>query len=132
MLGERIKACRKHLKINQIELADMLNVSQAAITAWEREARKPDVDMVSKIADVFGVSTDYLLGRTDSPLHEHKKADGSVVLSTKKDLPEQLPEEPTMRIDFGAIDDLPRDRKQLEELVSSMIRKALEDQNTGQ
>ncbi len=66
MLGERIKSCRKRMKISQIKLAEYLSVSQAAITAWEREQRKPDVDMILKMADFFDVSTDYLLGREPS------------------------------------------------------------------
>ncbi len=63
MLGDRIKACRKQKKISQMDLADMLNVSQAAITSWERGVRKPDVDTVAKMADIFCVTTDYLIGR---------------------------------------------------------------------
>ena len=63
VLGDRIKLCRKKMKLTQIELAEMLNVSQGSVTSWETEVRKPDIEMISKLADVFGVTTDYLLGR---------------------------------------------------------------------
>ena len=63
MLGNRIKLCRKKINMTQIELAEKLNVSQGSVTSWETETRKPDIDMVSRMADLFGVTTDYLLGR---------------------------------------------------------------------
>ena len=63
MFAKRLKELRKGKKISQIRLAEMLGVSQATITFWETGKRDPDVSMLMKIADIFGVSTDYLLGR---------------------------------------------------------------------
>lgn len=64
MFAKRLKELRKGKKLNQIKLAEMLGVSQATITFWETGKRDPDVAMLMKIADIFEVSTDYLLGRT--------------------------------------------------------------------
>lgn len=64
MFADKLKQLRKSHKINQVKLAEILGTSQATITFWETGKRVPDVEMLCKIADYFGVTTDYLLGRT--------------------------------------------------------------------
>ena len=61
--GEKINNLRKSLKISQSELAKLLNVHQTAISQWETERTYPDNDTLLKLADIFNVSTDYLLGK---------------------------------------------------------------------
>ena len=48
-------------------MASVLNVSQSAVGNWEAGAREPDYTILSRIADYFNVTVDYLLGRTDDP-----------------------------------------------------------------
>ncbi|MEH7122076.1 helix-turn-helix transcriptional regulator [Bacillus sp. JJ1773] len=67
MLGERIKKLRKERKITQEELGKKINVTKVSISGYENGIRNPDTDTLKKIADFFGVTTDYLLGRTDNP-----------------------------------------------------------------
>jgi transcriptional regulator with XRE-family HTH domain len=42
-------------------------VSPKTVGTWEREDRKPPLDQLNKMADLFDVTTDYLLGRSDNP-----------------------------------------------------------------
>lgn len=65
VLGERIKKLRKQRKITQEELGKKVNVTKVSISGYENGNRTPDTETLQKIADYFGVSTDYLLGRTD-------------------------------------------------------------------
>ena len=51
--------------MTQLALAEMLNYSDKAISKWERGESVPDVFMLKRIADIFEVSVDYLLGSTD-------------------------------------------------------------------
>lgn len=67
MFSKRIAALRKQRKMTQEELADALGISRAALSHYEQGRREPDFETVQKIASFFGVSTDYLLGRTDDP-----------------------------------------------------------------
>lgn len=67
MFSHRLKAARKAKKLKGRELADMLGVSYSTYTKYESTDRKPDIDMLVRIADVLEVTTDYLLGRTDDP-----------------------------------------------------------------
>lgn len=64
--GKIISKLRAEKELNQRELASLLGVSSGAIGMWETGKRQPDLDTVKKIADVFNVSIDYLLGRTDN------------------------------------------------------------------
>ena len=57
-----IKELRKSKKLSQKELADILNVHQTAISQWEQNRTMPDIDMIKKLAKYFGVTTDYILG----------------------------------------------------------------------
>ena len=63
----RLKELRKKKGASQEEVAIFLEITQQAYANYERGARNPDPDMLSKIADYFGVSVDYLLGRSDNP-----------------------------------------------------------------
>lgn len=61
MLGEKIAEQRKKLGLSQEELAEKLNISQKSISKYERGDRKPQYKVLARIAEYFGVTTDYLL-----------------------------------------------------------------------
>ena len=61
MLGEKIYNLRKTRKISQEEFAELLNTSRQAISKWERNEAKPDIDKLILIAKLFNISIDYLL-----------------------------------------------------------------------
>ena len=62
--GQILKNLRTAKGFNQKRLADLLNVSLTAYQKYEHGTAEPNFDKLSKIADFYGVSTDYLLGRT--------------------------------------------------------------------
>lgn len=64
MNGNRLKALREKKRKLQSEVADELGLNRVTYNRYENEEREPDNDTLSRIADYFGVSTDYLLGRT--------------------------------------------------------------------
>lgn len=68
MLGERIKELRIAHKMSQVQLADRLGVSKQSISNWENGNIMPSIEMLLKIADLFSVTTDYLLG-LESRIH---------------------------------------------------------------
>lgn len=63
----RIKSLRKKAGLSQAELADKLSVHQTLISQIERETVTPSGPILLDIANFFGVSMDYLIGRNDSP-----------------------------------------------------------------
>lgn len=60
-LNERIKQLRKDKGLTQTQLADMLGVTDKAVSKWEVGEANPDISLLAKIAEIFGVSVDYLL-----------------------------------------------------------------------
>lgn len=64
-LGTRLKSLREGKELTQVELASMIHVNRATLANWEIDRATPDADTLQQLADVFGVSVDYLLGRTD-------------------------------------------------------------------
>lgn len=64
MLSEQIRALRTVQGITQVELAQVLGVTKQSVSNWENDNILPSIDMLSRLADYFGVSTDYLLGRS--------------------------------------------------------------------
>ena len=69
-LNENIKKLRMAQGLNQVEFAKILSVTKQCVSNWENDNVVPSIDMLCKIADVFGVSTDYLLGRSDKRVIE--------------------------------------------------------------
>ena len=63
MFAKRVKYLRLSKGLNQVQLAEKLNVKKQSISNWENDNIMPSVEMLEKIADFFEVSTDYLLGR---------------------------------------------------------------------
>ena len=62
MLGLRINELRIAMGWSQVQLAEKLNVSKQTVSNWENENIQPSIDMLVKLAKLFHVSTDYLLG----------------------------------------------------------------------
>ena len=61
----RLKELRKSKRISQLKLAFDLNMNQNTISRYENMEREADYKTLILIADYFGVTLDYLLGRTD-------------------------------------------------------------------
>lgn len=61
----RLKQLRNKYNLTMQQLADMVGVSSATISNYENDKREPSHKILSDLASVFGVSVDYLLGRTD-------------------------------------------------------------------
>ena len=62
-LGERIKEYRTSMKMTQADFACRLGVTGASVSAYENGTRLPSYDILIRIANILGVSTDSLLGR---------------------------------------------------------------------
>lgn len=61
----RLKELREEKKLTQKEVSDAIGGTQSNLAKWEKEKIQPAADMIVKLADFFGVTADYLLGRTD-------------------------------------------------------------------
>lgn len=61
----RIKLLREEFKFTQQDLADKIDGAKSTIAMYENEQRKPSLEVLIKLSNIFNVSIDYLLGKTD-------------------------------------------------------------------
>lgn len=61
----RVKELRKENGYTQKVMAEKLGTTNSAICDWEKGRSEPDLEMLKKIAELFSVSTDYLVGISD-------------------------------------------------------------------
>lgn len=64
--SERIRVLRQEKGLKQREMADILGIKLRSYQNYEGGDRRPDYEGLVALADYFGVTTDYLLGRSDS------------------------------------------------------------------
>ena len=64
-LGEKIKQLRTEKKLSQPALAKLLGVSNGIISIWENNINEPKATFIKRLAIIFEVSADYLLGLED-------------------------------------------------------------------
>ena len=60
-IGETIASLRKKKGMTQNELAEKMNVTDKAVSKWERDLSCPDINTISKLADILDVSVEELL-----------------------------------------------------------------------
>ena len=73
-IGANIVMHRKRLGMTQAHLAEKLNYSDKAVSKWERDLSYPDINSISKLADILGVSVDELMqNKTNVKENENSK-----------------------------------------------------------
>ena len=61
-LGQQIRTLREARRISQTELGKRLGISKQSVCNWENDNVQPSVEMLVRLASLFSVSTDYMLG----------------------------------------------------------------------
>jgi HTH-type transcriptional regulator, competence development regulator len=67
ILGKRLKYLREKFNYSQKKVAESLGISNVQLSRYESGDRNPDPELIAAFADFYGVTTDYLHGRTDDP-----------------------------------------------------------------
>ncbi len=73
-MKNKFRTARQLKKLKVIEAAELLGISQPTLSAWETGNKTPSVEGLEKMADLYGVTTDFLLGRTDIKLSFDNRA----------------------------------------------------------
>ena len=63
MICDILKDLREKKKLSRQQVADMLGISKRTLESYEYGKREPNIEMINKFADFYGVTTDFLLGR---------------------------------------------------------------------
>lgn len=97
---DRMRELREEKGLTQQGLADAINIGKSAIALYETDKRQPDPHTLQKFADFFGVTIDYLLGRSDIRRLDQKENNNTYlppqkpnklydVIARAEDLPEE-------------------------------------------
>ena len=81
IIAERIKQKRTELKMTQRDLAKAAQTTPATISAYEKAQKKPSIDNMMKIAEVFNVSIDWLCGKESAKVIKTLRDVAEVLLS---------------------------------------------------
>ncbi|MGM0903101.1 MAG: helix-turn-helix domain-containing protein [Bacillota bacterium] len=65
-LGQRLRKSRETMGWSQTLVCRKLGISNSTLSGYERDYREPDADMIATFASLYDVSTDYLLGRSET------------------------------------------------------------------
>ena len=98
-IGKRIKELRVSKNMTQLELANILCVSDRTVSKWEQERGNPDIDMLPMIAETFNVTIDFLITGVDGnsfQKHEHQSLSEFV---SNKIAPKALDEDGVLVLD---------------------------------
>ena len=65
--SDRLKECRKKTGVSQEDAAKCLEIAYSTYRRYEQGGTEPTISEAARMAEFFGVSLDYLAGRTDTP-----------------------------------------------------------------
>ena len=82
-IGKKISECRKQKGMTQKELAELLNITDKAVSKWERGLNFPDIALLEQLADALQISVTELLGIENTP-REQAVLDIAVIAQQEK------------------------------------------------
>lgn len=83
MFGDRLKELREESELTQEQLGKLINVTKQAVSNYENNENEPTLDTLVKISDIFNVSLDYLLCRTNQ--RTNLKINNEIILKVLND-----------------------------------------------
>lgn len=81
--GEIISSIRREKGFTQKELAEQLNVTDKAVSKWERDIALPDINTLPKLADILNITIEELIAAKTQKTNNHKKVDFFIDLILK-------------------------------------------------
>lgn len=119
--NNKLITLRKKNKFSQEQLANKLNVSPSAIGMWEQGRRQPDNETIKEIAQLFNVSTDYLLDNEVSQEFKEQSKENQEILKAVAD----GLTDPTMKALYSKASELKNERDK--KMVLNVIQGFMDD-----
>jgi transcriptional regulator with XRE-family HTH domain len=129
MFAQRIKKLREEHRYTQRYVAEMCDISKSAIDAYEKGIRKPKLEAIEAIADLYNVDVDYLLGKTDIPnaYQANKNAPGENNLTEGEiawlELYRMMPDEQTRAILVNMVEQFTALSEDAQALVLRLLQR---------
>lgn len=104
------KRLRISSKLTQAEMALKLGISKSTVSMYENGNREPDIETLEKIADLFNVDIDYLLGRTEKTAILPETVGHYYLNEETREIAQEAFENPELRTLFKVARDIPPER----------------------
>ena len=85
-IGKFIAECRKQKKLTQMQLAEMLNITDKAISKWERGLAMPDTSIMLELCDILGVTVNDLLSGEKIEMENKEQKNKQLLLDMSKEI----------------------------------------------
>lgn len=112
-IAERLRDLRSEKKLNQDEVSEACGISRIALARYETGTRTPRAEIAARLADYYGVSVDYLLGRAEPAPAPAPKID----IMIRSDMPSYLHKL------------TPKNRALLEEMARKLLELQQQEEN---
>ncbi|MEO3944098.1 helix-turn-helix transcriptional regulator [Gorillibacterium sp. CAU 1737] len=122
-IGKTLSELRAREHLTQDEMADRLGVKRARYNAWENNIARPDLEMIGKLAEVHGVSVDYLLGRSQDAAPE-LAGEGLISRKEERDIAKDLEK---MMNDLESNEALAFHGEAMDDQTKELLRLSLEN-----
>ena len=99
-VGERLKRLRKSHDLTQEQLAKKLDLEAPAVSKYETNRVPIPQEHIIKLSKIFDVSTDYLLGISDSPTQKQEKKEFTFATHLDEDLSEEAKQDVLDYLEF--------------------------------
>ena len=90
VLGQRLKQAREESRYTQIVAAKKLGISNGTLSGYEREYRDPDTDILNKMADLYEVSVEWLMGRSENKQSDWNSKLPELTMKDERDITTDL------------------------------------------
>lgn len=87
ILGKRLKEARQKAGYKQIVASKKLGISNGTLSGYERDYRDPDTEILHKMASLYDVSVDWLVGNADSPRQDKNDKRNAIIEKIVKEFP---------------------------------------------
>ncbi|WP_139491816.1 helix-turn-helix domain-containing protein [Brevibacillus dissolubilis] len=129
-VGARLKELRQLRKWTQQQVADLLGIERSTYTKYERNTNQTDYDLLQRLADLYGTSIDYILGRTDVMFMTNPDNPNSEPDTLRhRDLQAFLQEDPILLLRDKLFELSPTEREELLNLTESNLFYILQKRN---
>ena len=128
--GQIMKKLRVESNRTQEQLAELLNISPQAVSRWENNAAMPDISLLPPLANLFGVTTDYLLGISESPHKDTKKSPSTAEAAPGEAVSDMFDQLNDLLVSMGLIkdgDDLTAQQADILLAVCRILNAAFQD-----
>lgn len=116
--SSKLKKLRLQHNLTQEELGKKINVTKVSISGYENGNRTPDMDTMARLADVFSVSVDFLMDRTETSSTNQTTPDWATV-KDKRDIKEILDDNLPVMFDGKPVNE--EDKQRLTDLITGFL-----------